>query len=158
MIKKFEVFHRNQLRRVLGVRWPFKTSNEALYEKCAAKPLGLAIRRFRWNLFGHVLRLSFDTPAQMAMDYYCNTKEDTKSRGRAVVTHPVLLFNEYYQFTCFKKSESTSKKPTSYKQEEATALRELRKLAADRDVWAGLTKELCGVMEKLLIMLIDLCN
>jgi hypothetical protein len=43
-----------------------------------------------------VLRLSLDTPAQMAMDYYCNTKEDTKSRGRAVVTLPVLLFNEYH--------------------------------------------------------------
>ncbi len=29
------------------------------------------------------------------------------------------------------------------------ALRELRKLAGDRVVWAGFTKELCGVMEKL---------
>jgi hypothetical protein len=46
-------------------------------------------------------------------------------------------------------SESKSKKPSTYKQKEATALRELRKLADDRDVWAGLTKELCGVMEKL---------
>ncbi len=63
VIKKIEVFHRKQLRRVLGVRWPFKISNKALYEECGAKPLGLAIRRFRWNLFGHVLRLPFDTPA-----------------------------------------------------------------------------------------------
>jgi hypothetical protein len=149
VIKKIEVFHRKQLRRVLGVRWPFKISNKALYEKCGANPLGLAIRRFRWNLFGHVLRLSLDTPAQMAMDYYCNTKEDTKSRGRAVVTLPVLLFNEYHHYKCFKKSESKSKKPSTYKQKEATALRELRKLAGDRVVWAGFTKELCGVMEKL---------
>jgi hypothetical protein len=83
VIKKIEVFHRKQLRRVLGVRWPFKISNKALYEKCGAKPPGFAMRRFRWSLFGHVLRLSLDTPAQMSMDYYCNTKEDTKSRGRA---------------------------------------------------------------------------
>ncbi len=41
------------------------------------------------------------------------------------------------------------KKPSTYKQREATALRELRKLADDREVWAGLTKKLCGVMEKL---------
>ncbi len=38
---------------------------------------------------------------------------------------------------------------STYKQKGATALRELRKLAADRDVWTGLTSELCGVMEKL---------
>ncbi len=34
-------------------------------------------------------------------------------------------------------------------QEEATALRELRKLAADRDVWAGLTKGNFGFVDKL---------
>ncbi len=28
VIKKIEVFHRKQLRRVLGVRWPFKISNK----------------------------------------------------------------------------------------------------------------------------------
>ncbi len=72
-----------------------------------------------------------------------------KSRGRAVATLPVLLFNEYHHYECFKKSESTTKKPSTYKQKEATALRELRKLADDRDEWAGLTKELCGVMERL---------
>jgi hypothetical protein len=42
VIKRIEVFHRKQLRRVLGVttvyrvRWPFKISNKALYEKCVA--------------------------------------------------------------------------------------------------------------------------
>ncbi len=51
--------------------------------------------------------------------------------------------------TCFKKSEWKSTKTSTYKQNEATALRELRKLVADRDAWAGFTKELCGVMEKL---------
>ena len=45
--------------------------------------------------------------------------------------------------------ECKSKKTSTYKQKEAMALRELRKLAADRDAWAGFTKELCGVMEKL---------
>ncbi len=101
------------------------------------------------ELVFYVLGLSFDTPAHMAMDYYCNTKEDTKSRGRAVVTLPVLLFNEYHHFKCFKKSECKSKKTSTYKQKEATPLRELRKLAADRYAWASFTKELCGVMEKL---------
>ncbi len=93
-----------------------------------------------------MLRLSVDTPAQMAMDYYCNTKEDTKSRGRAIVTLPVLLFYEYHHFKRLKKSECKSKKTSTYKQKEATALRELelRKLAAVSllivmRAWAGFT-------------------
>ena len=61
----------------------------------------------------------------------------------------MLLFNEYHHFKCFKKSECKSKKTSTYKQKEATVLRELRKVAADRDACAGLTEELCGVMEKL---------
>ncbi len=62
----------------------------------------------------------------------------------------MLLFNEYHQFKCFKESESKSKKTPTYKQKEATALRELRKLAADRDARADRDAwELCGVMEKL---------
>jgi hypothetical protein len=47
---------------------------------------------------------------------------------------------------------------STYKQNEATALREFRKLVADRNAWAGFTKELCGVMEKLLLMLMDKCS
>ncbi len=55
----------------------------------------------------------------MAMDYYCNTKECIESRGRVVVTLPVLLYNEYHHFKRFKKSESNSKKQSTYKQKEA---------------------------------------
>jgi hypothetical protein len=73
VIKKIEMFHRKQLRRVL-VLWPFKISNKNLKEKF---PPGQTIRRLLWNLFGHVLRLSLDTPAQMVVDYYCNSKEAT---------------------------------------------------------------------------------
>jgi hypothetical protein len=47
VIKEIEVFHRKQLRRVLGVRWPFKISKKALYEKYSAKQPGLTIRHFR---------------------------------------------------------------------------------------------------------------
>ncbi len=62
--------------RVLGERWIlkllFKISNKALSDKCrlcSAKPLGLAIRRFRTLQFVWSCALSSDTPAQMAMDY-----------------------------------------------------------------------------------------
>jgi hypothetical protein len=70
-VRKLEVYHTAQLRKVLGVRWPFNVSNEDLYTHCRAEPLGLVLRFRRWNLFGHVLRLPLDTPAQLSMDYYC---------------------------------------------------------------------------------------
>jgi hypothetical protein len=86
----------------------------------------------------------------MAMDYYCNTKEATKSKGRPVVTLPVLLFSEYHHYQSHKKmEESESKKTSSYKQKDKPALRELRKLAIDRDGWASLTMKVRGVLEKL---------
>ncbi len=65
---------------------------QSLVQEMGATPLGFAIRRFRWNLFDHVLRLSLDTPAQMAMNYYCDTKEDTDSIGVALL----LLFQFFY--------------------------------------------------------------
>ncbi len=43
------------------------------------------------------------TPAHMAMDFYCNAMEDKNSWGRALVTLPVLLVNEYHRFKECKK-------------------------------------------------------
>ena len=88
--------------------------------------------------------MSLDTPAQIAMDYDCNTVEDKKSRGRASVPLPVLLFNGYHHFKQHKK-----KVPSTNKQKGKTALRELRKLASDWNGWAGFTKELCRVLERM---------
>jgi hypothetical protein len=80
----------------------------------------------------------------MAMDFYCNTVEDLKCRGRAVITVPVLLFSELYQF---KQDEKSS----TYKQKDRTALRDRNKLAIDRIGFAGFTKELSGTFEGFVI-------
>ena len=32
---KLDAFHRKQLRQVLNIRWPFKITNERLYERCS---------------------------------------------------------------------------------------------------------------------------
>ncbi len=86
----------------------------------------------------------------MAMFYYCNTKEATKSKGRHVVTLPVLLFSDCHHFKTFKKKEDfKSKKQSAYQQKEEAALRNLTKLAIDRDGWGGFTRELCTVLEAL---------
>ena len=62
-------------------------------------PLKHHIAWARWSLFGHTLRLARNTPAQVAMDFYCKpSKSDTKSDGRATTTLPVQLFNEYRDY------------------------------------------------------------
>ena len=108
--------------------------------RCRAEPLGLALRFMRWNLFGHVLRLPLDTPAQLAMDYYCQQTQQSrasdvkKQRGRAQVTLLVLLFNE---FNVYKQEERAKRGcKSNYRQEITNALGSLRKLAQDRGEWA----------------------
>ena len=56
-LTRLDAHHRRHLRQILGVRWPHRISNEALYRQCCAEPISTAIRAARWSLFGHVLRL-----------------------------------------------------------------------------------------------------
>jgi hypothetical protein len=142
IVRKLDVFHRRHLRRVMGVRWPYVVSNKFLYACCGVESIGLILRRLRWNLFGHVLRLPLDTPAQIAMEHYCNTSKapGNKQRGRAQTTLPVVLFYEYHKY-------KQDKRPSKYRQEPDVALRQLRKLASDRKGWADVAKNDCRVMQ-----------
>ena len=55
--EKLDSFHRKQLRRVLGIRYPTKISNKSLYKKNFEQtPISLEVLQARWRLFGHVLR------------------------------------------------------------------------------------------------------
>jgi len=136
-IHKLETFHRRQLRIVLGIFYPYTISNEELYIRCKASPIGSILKESRWRLFGHVLRLPEDAPAQLAMDFYCAQTENIQ-KGRPQTTLPVLIFNE---FQTLKQSE----KQSTYRQKPNVALRELRKLATDRNKWKKLVLQVCRV-------------
>ena len=41
--EKLDSFHRKQLRRVLGIRYPTKISNKSLYKKCDQTPISLEV-------------------------------------------------------------------------------------------------------------------
>jgi hypothetical protein len=82
VIKKIEMFHPKQSRRVLGVRWPFKISNKALYEKCSAKSLWLAIRLYH-IASAHPVKdpETFDLPScQYDIDHSCIPARDEAVR------------------------------------------------------------------------------
>ena len=97
-----------------------------------------------------MLRLQAEPPAQLAMDFYCQRVEEAEKkvvRDRAVTTPPVVLFNEYHSFKQAEKRKGASKKGkiSNYRQKPHFALKELRKLAQNRDGRKALTSEIVKV-------------
>ena len=85
--------HRRHLRQIIGIRWPHRISNDALYRRTQSSLIS-AIRAARWNLFGHVLRLPLDAPVQLAIDAYLEDTGTPKFGGRPRCTLPTTLGEE----------------------------------------------------------------
>ena len=67
---KLDACHRKHLRTITGHKWPDSLiSNEALYKMCKTTPLSTKVHQLRWTMFGHVLRMPEDTPAQKALEF-----------------------------------------------------------------------------------------
>ncbi|KAG6623819.1 putative EndonucleaseReverse transcriptase [Phytophthora cinnamomi] len=77
-----ESFHRRQLRQVVGVRYPQRISNAALYKRCNARLLRYRITKARWALFGQVLRGSDRNPEFMQMARCFDSSTEGGWRGR----------------------------------------------------------------------------
>ena len=67
-----------------------KNGNDMLYRKCNTHSLSTAIRQARWGLFGHILRLPRNAPAQIVADHYLKNGESSW-RGRPQCTLPAIL-------------------------------------------------------------------
>ena len=79
--KKLNSFHRKQLRRVIGIKWPHSITNKKLYQVTETQPLSIAITE-RWKLLGHILRLPANCPFGKAMRYYLEERTNEKFVGR----------------------------------------------------------------------------
>ena len=84
--KKLNSFHRRQLRKVIGIQWPHKISNNKLYKITGTKPLSITMTERRWKLLGHILRLPADCPARKLMRYYFEERTNKVFRGRRRTT------------------------------------------------------------------------
>ena len=81
-----------------------------------------------------------DTPAQLAMDYYCQLHEgDINPRGTPKMTLPVRLFREYRAYKIEYQLRGRSIRNMG------TLLAELRVIAADRQKWRELVNSICGM-------------
>ena len=91
---RIDTYNRRHLRQIIGVRWPNRISNVALYHRCQSRPISESIITARWRLFGHVLRLPRDAPAQRAIDHYFADTEAATFRGRPRTSLPSTLCSD----------------------------------------------------------------
>ncbi|RQM10964.1 hypothetical protein DD237_008436 [Peronospora effusa] len=78
VLRSLESFHRQQLRKVIGVRYPATISNEKLYDRTKTQPLRFHLLRSRWSLLGHILRRPAGIPAYRFMEAFFNPSEAGK--------------------------------------------------------------------------------
>ena len=117
--KKLDAFHKKQLKRVVEIRYPVKTTNKALYKQCNERPLSLYVLETRWRLFGHILRRDREIPANKAMEGFFVPQGD-QYRERPITTlnnDLSRLESSTYCFKTFKDIEN------------------LKKIAEQRDQW-----------------------
>ena len=84
--RELKSFHRRQLRKVIGIQWQHKISNNKLYKITETKQLSITITERRWKLLGHILRLPANCPARKAMRYYFEERANKIFRVRRRTT------------------------------------------------------------------------
>ena len=139
--QKMDAFHRKQLRRILGIKYPTKITNKKLYQKTGERPISETMRIARWRLFGHILRRNEKIPANMAMKLYFNqtVAGKNKFRGARRTTLPTVLNVDLT--ACQEKEHNYSKQ---IKLGNKSDLDTLLTIARDRKYWRCLVARVAG--------------
>ena len=98
-------FHRQQQRIVLHIKFPHVIFNNDLYQLTNEIPLTLTILKNRCKLFGHILCLHPQTPAQQSMKHYFSPPQNSSFRSRQHITLPstsnkdLVRTSKYFNFS-----------------------------------------------------------
>ena len=122
---RIDTYHRRQLRQIIGVHWPNRISNVALYYRCQSRPISESIVTARLRLFGHVLRLPRDAPAQRAIDHYFADTEAATFRGRPRTSLPTTLCSD------LRRIGRTRRQPTDIESLRALSREQWRQMERD---------------------------
>ena len=124
---RLDACHRRHLRKVMGIKWPAKISNEKLYKVTGVRSLSVRVEEMRWRMLGHVLRLDRGAPAQRAMDFAFGkmVKNMDARRGR----HSTNLLSTITNDLKRRGLKLSCKRDLDI----------LREVAADRIAWKKLT-------------------
>ena len=138
--KDLNAFHRQQLRKLIGKKYPNKISNQNLYKRCDERPISIDILKGRWRLFGHVLRCSDETPAVQAMKFYFEESEK-KFRGKPRESIVTTLNKDINRAKSINRDFPI---PTLRRKED---FKYIRSLAQDRNTWREYSGVICRAAE-----------
>ena len=83
---EIDSFHRKLLRSaVINITWPKKLENVKVYQLTNTTPWSVVVKKRQLSWFGHLMRLSDDTPAKLALAHVLHYPS-TRSRGRQAIT------------------------------------------------------------------------
>ena len=138
---KLDAFHRKQLKRILGIKYPKKISNKNLYREAREKPISDTMREARWKLLGHILRRPEEIPANKAMTLYFNDEiSGKKFKGARRTTLPEVLNSDLERL----QNEFHHMKDHNYcarlKFRTREDLDRLKNVASNRKSWRSLVK------------------
>ena len=117
-------FHRRLLRLSLNIRYPKTISTEKLYTLTQEIPLSDRIRKRRLVLFGHILRLHQETPAQRALQYFMTPHK--RRVGRPNTTWIDVITKDLEKTLTFHRIKTPL---------NLASLERLKILAEDRTLW-----------------------
>ena len=142
---KLDAFHRKQLKRILGIKYPKKISNKNLYRETKEKPISETMREARWKLLGHILRRPEEIPANMAMIFYYNDGiSGKKFKGARRTTLPEVLNSDLEKL----QNEFQHLKDHNYCARLKLRTREdldtLKNVARNRKLWRALVHRVIG--------------
>ena len=116
LAKQIDSFSTTAYRRMLGIHWTDKVSNERLYQMTDQRPLSEIIQQRQLRFIGHILRRE---PTELVNQYALYTpKENHGKRGRG---RPATSYAKY-----FARLINNTVPPTES---------EIRALAANRERW-----------------------
>ena len=122
--KSLDSFHRRILRIATNHVYPKIISNENLYALTKEIPLSQKIKKRRLTLFGHVLRLHPETPAQKAIDFYMEPCQ--RPVGRPPLTWLAQITKDLKNTLIYHEIETPLTK---------NSINTLRTIANDRPLW-----------------------
>ena len=117
---KLDRFQRKMLRKLMGITWSDRVTNEELYKRSEITPASEQAIDAKWRLFGHTLRMNEESPARLAMAYYFVKDQAGRKGNRTTIA--TALSDDYN--AAFGKTIKTMKEYEG-----------MIELARDRDYW-----------------------
>ena len=80
VMEKLNTLHRKHLRHICNIRWPGVIKNKELYRRCDTIPITERVRKARWTLLGHILRMDDNCAPSLALRYAVDSSNSLRGR------------------------------------------------------------------------------